>query len=110
MTAIQYQPKVEILSNPDNLARRGVDIFISDANKNIEEKQSFYVALSGGHSPLQFFELLGMLPQSKALQWNKIQLFWVDERYVPPISPQSNYKLAADAFLITRLISTIAPC
>ena len=99
MKTMKYEPNMEILSDPEILARRSVDIFISDAIKNIEKKQSFYVALSGGHSPKHFFELLGTLPQSKALQWNKIQLFWVDERYVPPISPQSNYKLAADTFL-----------
>ncbi|GAI55189.1 unnamed protein product, partial [marine sediment metagenome] len=33
------------------------------------------------------------------LPWDKIQLFWVDERYVQPDSQWSNYKLAADTFL-----------
>ena len=33
------------------------------------------------------------------MQWDKIHLFWVDERYVPPDSAKSNYKLAADTFL-----------
>ena len=99
MKTMKYEPNMEILSDPEILARRSVDIFISDAIKNIEKKQSFYVALSGGHSPKHFFELLGTLPQSKALQWNKIQLFWVDERYVDPGSQSSNYKLAFDTFL-----------
>ena len=99
METIKYHPNVEIVSGPDNFARRGVEIFIADAKKAIESKNSFNIAISGGHSPQHFFEMLGTLPQSKALQWNKIQLFWVDERYVPPSSPQSNYKLAADTFL-----------
>ncbi|MEN6385438.1 MAG: 6-phosphogluconolactonase, partial [Phycisphaerales bacterium] len=30
---------------------------------------------------------------------NKIQIFWVDERFVPPDSNESNFKLAADTFL-----------
>ena len=99
METIKYDPNVEIVSDPENFAQRGVEIFIADAKKAIESKNSFNVAISGGHSPKHFFELLGTLPQSKALQWNRIQLFWVDERYVPPSSPQSNYKLAADTFL-----------
>ena len=99
MTTVKYQPKIEILSNSESLAQRCVQVFIADANKAIETKKSFYAALSGGNSPRHFFELLGTLPQSKALPWNKIHLFWVDERYVPPVSPQSNYKLAADTFL-----------
>ena len=31
--------------------------------------------------------------------WDKVQLFWVDERVVPPTSPESNFKLANDAWL-----------
>jgi 6-phosphogluconolactonase len=99
MEAIKYNPNVEIVSDPESFARRGVEIFIADAKKAIGSKNSFNVAISGGHSPKHFFELLGTLPQSKALQWNRIQLFWVDERCVPPTSPQSNYKLAVDTFL-----------
>jgi 6-phosphogluconolactonase len=43
--------------------------------------------------------MLGELPESKALPWEKVQLFWVDERCVPPDSEQSNYKLASDTFI-----------
>ena len=99
MTTTKYRAKIETLPNSESLAQKCVEIFISDANKAIQEKNSFYVALSGGSSPKRFFELLGTTVQSKALRWNKIHVFWVDERYVPPISKQSNYKLAADSFL-----------
>jgi len=99
MTTIEYRPQIEIASNPESFARKSVEIFIADAQKAIREKDVFYVALSGGHTPKHFFELLGEMNQAKNLPWIKIHLFWVDERYVPPISPQSNYKLAADTFL-----------
>ena len=99
MTATKYRPKIEIASDFEDLAQKSAEIFINNAKKAIERKNVFYAAISGGNSPKHFFELLGTLPQSKALPWNKIHLFWVDERYVPPVSPQSNYKLAADTFL-----------
>ncbi len=99
MTTIEYSPKIEIVSNPDSFAERSVEFFVADAQKAIRAKDVFYVALSGGHTPRHFFELLGEMDQAKKLPWNKIHLFWVDERYVPPVSPQSNYKLAADTFL-----------
>jgi 6-phosphogluconolactonase len=57
------------------------------------------VAISGGHTPKRFFELLGNSSEAQALAWDKVHMFWVDERYVPPDSPQSNYRLAADTFL-----------
>jgi 6-phosphogluconolactonase len=99
MTTIKYEPKVEIVSDPESFAKRSVEIFVADAQKAIRKNNVFHTAISGGHTPRHFFELLGTLPQAKALPWNKIHLFWVDERYVPPTSPQSNYKLAADTFL-----------
>jgi len=98
-TAAKYKPNVEIVSDTESLAHRSVEIFVADAKKAIKAKNVFYLALSGGHTPKRFFELLGEPPQAKSLPWDKIHLFWVDERYVPPDSQWSNYKLAADGFL-----------
>lgn len=99
MPTIKYEPKVEVVSDLESIAQRSVEIFVADAQKAVRTKDVFHVAISGGNTPKHFFELLGEAPQAKVLPWNKIHLFWVDERYVPPVSLQSNYKLAADTFL-----------
>jgi len=98
-TAANYKPNVEIVADPEILAHRSAAIFAADAEKAIKAKNIFYVAISGGHTPKRFFELLSEAPEAKALPWDKIHLFWVDERYVSPDSKWSNYKLAADTFL-----------
>lgn len=98
-TTAKYKPNIEVVSDPVGIARRSIEIFTSDAQKAIKEKNVFYLAISGGHTPQHFFELLGESPQTKSLPWAKVQLFWVDERYVKPDSIWSNYKLAADTFL-----------
>ncbi len=54
------------------------------------------VALSGGSSPRPLFEKLAATP----FPWAQVHFFWADERAVPPTSPQSNYKMAAECFLI----------
>lgn len=97
--ATHYEPNLEIASDPEHLAQRSVEIFVGEAQDAIKAKGTFYVAISGGHTPKRFFELLGEVPEAKSLPWDKIHLFWVDERYVPPDSQWSNYKLAADTFL-----------
>jgi 6-phosphogluconolactonase len=53
------------------------------------------LAISGGSSPKLMFEIFArtMFP------WERVHLFWVDERVVPPTDPQSNFKLAWDAWL-----------
>jgi len=97
--AEQYKPNIQILSNADALARRCLELFIASAEQTIKQKDVFYLAISGGRSPQRFFELLGSEQKALSLPWDKIHLFWVDERYVPHDSPYSNYKLAADTFL-----------
>lgn len=54
------------------------------------------LAISGGTSPKLMFEWFA---QQSDFDWSKVHIFWVDERCVPPDDPQSNYKLAYDAWL-----------
>lgn len=98
-TTTKNKSNVEVVSNPESLAQSTIKTFIADAQKAIKAKDVFYVAISGGNTPKRFFELLGEAPQASSLPWDKIQLFWVDERYVRPDSQSSNYKLAVDTFL-----------
>ena len=95
----KFQPNVEVVGDAEVLACRSAEIFVAEATKAIGARGIFYVAVSGGHTPEHFFELLGETPQANSLPWDKIHLFWVDERYVEPDSEWSNYKLAADTFL-----------
>jgi 6-phosphogluconolactonase len=98
-TMAKYKPNIEITDDAESLAHRSVDSFIEQANKAISQKGVFFTAISGGHTPQRFYELLGRDDHKDKIPWDKVQLFWVDERYVPPDSALSNYKLAADTFL-----------
>lgn len=60
---------------------------------------AFYVALSGGSTPKAIFELLTKPPYQKMIPWEKVHLFWSDERSVPPNHPDSNYHMAMEAGL-----------
>jgi 6-phosphogluconolactonase len=96
----QYKPNLEVLADADAVARRCLELFVAAVERVLKTAKVFNLAISGGHTPEKFFKLLGSGPASMALPWNKIHLFWVDERYVPHDSPLSNYKLAADTFLM----------
>lgn len=93
------KPKIEIVPDAQGIAGRSLELFIEAAQKSINERGVFRVAISGGNTPKRFFELLGKSAQAKALPWDKVYLFWADERYVSPDSQLSNFKLAADTFL-----------
>ena len=105
-TTAKFQPHVEVASDVEDLARRSVQLFVKSAGEALESRGRFCTALSGGLTPRRTFELLGTDPQGRSLPWQKIEVFWVDERYVPPDSPYSNYRLAAEAFLNSVPIPT----
>jgi 6-phosphogluconolactonase len=100
MSPVKVQkPRVKVLADADAVSRECLQQFISAANNAIKIKGVFHFAISGGHTPKGFFELLAGVPEARSLEWDKMHVFWVDERYVPKDSPMSNYKLAADTFL-----------
>lgn len=68
------------------------DDWIKTAQQAIKEKNSFFVALSGGSTPKNIFKKL--VKEGKELDWSKIFLFWSDERAVSPNDPESNYYMA----------------
>jgi 6-phosphogluconolactonase len=98
-TTARQVPNVEIARDTEHLASEAVRIFTSAARDAIGSRGCFYVAISGGHTPRRFFEMLAASPEARALPWEKVHVFWVDERYVPADSPDSNYRLAVDTFL-----------
>src|SRR5579872_718572 len=49
------------------------------------------MALSGGNSPRQAYARLAREP---GVDWDKVRVFWVDERAVPPTDDRSNYRWA----------------
>jgi 6-phosphogluconolactonase len=74
-----------------------VEHFIKIANDAISKRGVFVVALSGGSTPKAIFLKLTNEANSKRVQWEKVRLFWSDERSVGPDNPDSNYKMAMDA-------------
>lgn len=72
-----------------------VDHWVHAAKSAIQKRGKFHVALSGGSTPKAIFEKLS---QIQDLEWEKVFLFWSDERSVSPEDPDSNYKMAMEFF------------
>ncbi len=74
-----------------------VDHFTSLAERAIAEKGRFAVALSGGSTPKAIYQQLTDPLHRRRINWQKVFLFWSDERAVPPYHPDSNYHMAMEA-------------
>ena len=68
--------------------------FLRLAQQTVDQKGEFTVALSGGTTPKQFYQILAKAPYSGSIPWGKMRLFFCDERAVPPDHPDSNYAMA----------------
>jgi 6-phosphogluconolactonase len=62
----------------------------------LSARGSASVALSGGNTPRPAYERLAVTPE---IDWQKVKVFWIDERAVPPTHTRSNYKLAFESLL-----------
>ena len=58
-------------------------------------RQRATLAVSGGSSPLPMFKLFS----KSGFRWEQVDVFWVDERCVPPSDSQSNFRLANESWL-----------
>jgi len=57
------------------------------------------VALCGGATPRELYVLLGSQEYRRRLAWDRVHLFWGDERFVPHDDPQSNYRMVRETLL-----------
>jgi 6-phosphogluconolactonase len=94
------KPNIIKAENNDNLAHEALQQFIDTAQNAIQSKGVFYVAISGGHTPTAFYELLSQESNYTQIDWEHVHLFWVDERCVLPSAEASNFGQAAHAFLL----------
>jgi 6-phosphogluconolactonase len=61
--------------------------------------RDFAVCLSGGSTPQRLYARLATSAIASRFPWSRSHWFWGDERFVPPDHPDSNYRMALDAFL-----------
>jgi 6-phosphogluconolactonase len=91
--------EIYLLNDISEMAKRLAEDFKTALESNAASGEMLTVALSGGHTPKAFFQVLAEPPYRDGLPWDKVVLFWGDERCVPPDDDQSNFKMTNDALL-----------
>lgn len=95
--AVEYR----VYDNADALSRAAAEHFLKTAQAAVVARGKARIAVSGGHTPQRTFELLANPAERflSAMPWGQIELYWVDERCVPPDHPDSNYRMTREAML-----------
>jgi 6-phosphogluconolactonase len=73
--------------------------FVGAAAQAVRETGRFAVALAGGSTPKRLYELLATPQYAGRVDWTRTQVFFGDERCVPPDDAASNYRMARLALL-----------
>ena len=94
------------LPSGKEVAQEGAKRFTELANTAIAQSGRFTVALSGGTTPRDLFQILSAPPFRDTIDWSKVYIFFGDERCVPPDDPDSNYRMASETLLSQVSIPT----
>lgn len=89
--------QVKIVPNSDALAHKAAQEFHRLSEAAVQERGRFSVALSGGNTPRAVYTLLAS--EHQQLPWDRIHIFFGDERHVPPDHPDSNFRTASESLL-----------
>lgn len=92
--------EIKVLPDPKAMTEEAARRVIAAAEAKIADNQHFFsLVLSGGHTPQALYETLASEPFKSQLNWSKIEIFFGDERCVPPDHPDSNFLMAHNAML-----------
>lgn len=85
-------PEVAVVSN---VAKAAAELFVEAVAGAVAARGTAAVALTGGSTAAPLYQEL----QGWTVPWAQLQVFFTDERAVPPADPLSNYRIAEAGLL-----------
>ena len=92
-------PDVIVVPTKADVAREAAERVVAAASAAIAARGRFTFALSGGSTPRVLFELLASDAYRSRVDWARAEIFFGDERCVPPDDSASNYRMARETLL-----------
>lgn len=93
------EPTIRVLPDAKAMVVEVADRIVDLAGRAVGEGQMFSLFLSGGSTPKALFELLASDAYRGRFDWRAVELYFGDERCVPPDDDRSNYKMAKAALI-----------
>ena len=88
-----------ICPDNDSLIEKGLQRFVELYTTATNAHGLFHVALSGGSTPANLYQALVTHISAQTIDWQKVHIYFGDERMVPADHPDSNYRMARQALL-----------
>ena len=96
-----FSLEYRVSDDPVALSHAAAQHFVHCARAAVESRGKARLALSGGSTPKATFQLLAdkTQPYRAMMPWEKLEIYWVDERCLPPDHPDSNYHMTRENLL-----------
>src|SRR5213592_4337783 len=91
--------QLSISKNIEELNWRVAEWIIESMREVLQTQERFTIVLSGGNTPKKLYQLLASDEFKNKIDWQKLHVFWGDERYVPFTDDRNNAKMAFDTLL-----------
>ena len=91
-------PDLRVCADLAEMSRRAAEAVVVTINDAVQTAGTCSIVLAGGNTPRTLYRLLASEFRSQ-VPWANLQIFWGDERYVPPEDSRSNYRMAREALL-----------
>ena len=92
-------PTIIVERTPEDAAALAAERVAEIITARVAGDGSCNIALCGGTTPGELYRLLAGPAYAEAVPWNKVQIFFGDERDVPQDHVENNYRLATKALL-----------
>lgn len=95
------RPRTRRFGDLDSLALAAAEDLVTCIERAIgEEGGRCRMAMAGGSTPRPVYRLLSGPDYASRIEWDRVDIFWGDERCVPPTDPASNYRMVQEELLI----------
>lgn len=96
-----YSVEYHVSEDSASLSHAAARQFVNGARAAVEARGKARLAISGGSTPKATFKLLAdpAEPYRGQMPWEKLEIYWVDERCLPPDHPDSNYRMTRETLL-----------
>ncbi|MCO6429573.1 MAG: 6-phosphogluconolactonase [Deltaproteobacteria bacterium] len=92
------KPNVEVIE-PKLFTGVVADEIVATLRDTVSERQRCSLVLAGGSTPGSIYRLLARPPRVGEIEWEKIDIYWGDERWVPLDHTNSNFRMTKETLL-----------
>lgn len=90
---------LHIQKDAESLSLELAEWITSSIETTLQKQDKFTFVVTGGNSPKRLYELLAGSPYKERIEWNKVHIFWGDERAVPFTDERNNARMTYEHLL-----------